>query len=94
MKKYIVILVVGFLLAFAGNSEARGYARRGYGYHGGYAYHGGYGYRGGYYGGRGYYCAPRPYVAYRPYYYAHIWVPGYWTFDAWGRRIWISGYWR
>jgi len=88
MKKYIVILVVGFLLAFAGNSEARGYGR------GGYGYHGGYGYRGGYYASRGYYCAPRPYVAYNPYGYGRVWIPGYWGWNRWRQRIWLGGYWR
>jgi len=89
MKKYIVILAIGFLVGFAGRSDARG----GY-YRGGYGYHGGYAYRGGYCGPHAYYCPPRPCVAYNPYYYGRVWVPGYWGWNRWHRRMWFGGYWR
>ncbi|HSY77838.1 MAG TPA: hypothetical protein VK890_13315 [Bacteroidia bacterium] len=85
MKRFIVILTLGFLLSFAGNSQARGYYRSGY--HGGYAHYG-------YCGHRGYYYAPRPYVVYHPYYYDHVWVPGFWGWNRWNQWVWFNGYWR
>ena len=86
MKKYIVILAIGFLACLAGDTYARG----GYGYRGGFR--GGYrsecGYRGGYY--RSGYCAA-PYVAYCG---PRIWVPGFWGWDSWHRWVWFPGYYR
>jgi len=86
MKKYIVILVLGFLVGFTGKSDARS----GYGYRGGF--HRGYGYRGGCYHG-GYY-GPRACIAYRPYCGPRFWIPGFWGWDNWHRWVWFPGYWR
>jgi hypothetical protein len=78
MKKSIVILTLGFLMAFAGTSQAWG-PRGECGFRGGYGY-------------RGYGCRPyfRPVVACHP----RVWIGPRWGWDRWHRRVWLGGYWR